>query len=51
MLDEETKTFIIDKLKELYYKQFYEDKKKGSKVYVERKQCFLDLISFFENNL
>lgn len=51
MIDNEIKEIILDKLNELYVKQFFKDKEKKNNTYVELKQCYLDLIKFFEKCL
>lgn len=51
MLDINIKEIIIQKLKELYLKQVYEEKMNNTNIYVQKKQCYLDLIKFFEENL
>lgn len=40
--------FIIEKLTELLIQQDLEDKKKGKETYVNKKQCYRDLIKFFK---
>lgn len=51
MITEEIKEIIIDKLSQLYVKQFFEDKNNNKTTYVKLTQCYLDLMKFFENFL
>lgn len=51
MLDKETKEIILKKLEELFFEQFYKDKKNRKQTYVKLSQCYLDLKKFFEKNL
>lgn len=51
MIDKKAKEIIIEKLDELFLKQFYEDKKKKKQTYVKVSQCYLDLKKFFQKNL
>lgn len=51
MITEEIKELILEKLTELYVKQFFEDKQKDKATYVKLSQCYLDLKNFFEKCL
>ncbi len=43
--------FIIQKLTELQIKQFEEDKKNGSPIYVKKINAYKDLIKFFKEEI
>ncbi len=43
--------FIIQKLTELQIKQYEEDKKNGSPIYIKKVNAYKDLIKFFKNEM